>query len=155
MPRVSGIEILHKREQPVLYVRPKTPVEGLPALIGASFGKMAAYLAERGEHLADMPYVAYHNKDMRALDVEIGFPVAIPLPAKDGIEAGTLPEGRVAFCIYQGPYSNMIETYGELHAWIDDHGYVTPGPAYECYYNGPEVAESDLLTMIVMPVIKA
>lgn len=155
MPRVSDINLLHKREQPVLCIRATTPVMSLPMLIGESYGKMAAYLAELGEAVSDMPYVAYFNKDMNALDVEIGFPVARPLPAKNGIEAGIVPESLVAFCIYRGAYSDMVQAYGELHEWITRSGYATTGAAYEHYFNGPDFPESELLTMIAMPVKRA
>ena len=154
MPRISDIGLLHKREQPVLCVRATTSVQNLPALIGGSYGKMAAYLAELGESISDMPYVGYFNQDMNALEVEIGFPVAKPLPEKEGIVAGTVPEGLVAFCIYRGAYGDMVQTYGELHEWITKNGYVPTGAAFEHYFNGPGVPESDLLTMISMPVKK-
>ena len=74
MPRISNFEILQKREQPALFIRTKTKVENLPALIGESYGKMEAYLKEIGEYLSEAPYVAYFNMDMQNLDVEIGFP---------------------------------------------------------------------------------
>jgi effector-binding domain-containing protein len=122
--------------------------------IGASYGKMCAYLAELGEAISDMPYVAYFNQDMNALQVEIGFPVAKPLPAGDGIKAGTIPEGLVAFCIYRGAYGDMVQTYGELHEWITQNGYAPTGTAYEHYFNGPNFPESELLTMISMPVTR-
>lgn len=76
MPRISNIEMLQKMVQPTLFIRTIAKVQDLPVLIGQSYGKMAAYLQEVGELLADVPYVAYHNMDMQNLDVEIGFPVA-------------------------------------------------------------------------------
>ena len=118
MPRVSDIGLLHRREQPVLCIHATTAVSNLPKLIGESYGKMCTYLAELGEHISDMPYVGYFNQDMNALQVEIGFPVAKPLPVKDGIEAGVMPEGLVAFCIYRGAYGDMVQTYDELQEWI-------------------------------------
>jgi effector-binding domain-containing protein len=152
MPRISNIEILKKAEQPTISIRTKTKAENLPVLIGESFGKMAAYLNEIGELLSDIPYVAYHNMDMQNLDVEIGLPVAEPLPGKEDIRAGFIPAGKVVFCMYRGAYGEMGEVYGEMAEWIGDNNYVPVGTAYEHYYNGQEYPESELLTMIVMPV---
>jgi effector-binding domain-containing protein len=153
MPRVSDINILRKREQPTISIRTRARVEELPMLIGAGYGKMAAYLGELGEHLSDVPYVAYHNMDMQNLDVEIGFPVAEALPEKGDIRSGSIPEGRVVFCMYRGAYREMVSTYAEMANWIEKNGLQSTGTVYECYYNGPDYPESELLTMIVMPVL--
>ncbi len=152
MPRISNIEILKKIPQPTIYIRTKTKVENLPALIGESFEKMAAYLKEIGEFLSDVPYVAYHNMDMQNLDVEIGLPVTEPVPGKEDIQAGFIPAGKVVFCMYRGAYGEMEGVYGEMAKWIEDNNYVPVGTAYEHYYNGQEYPESELLTMIVMPL---
>lgn len=150
MPRVSDIEILQKAEQPTLAIRTRTNVENLPALIGGSYGKMAAYLKEIGEFLSDVPYVAYHNMDMQDLDVEIGFPVSKPLPGKGDIQPGFIPAGKVVFCMYRGAYREMEGVYGEMVKWIEDNAYKPAGTVYEHYFNGPEYPESEMLTMIVM-----
>lgn len=152
MPRISNIEILQKAEQPTISIRTNTKVENLPMLIGESYGKMAVYLKEIGEFLSDVPYVAYHNMDMQNLDVEIGFPVSKPLPGKDSILSGFIPAGKVIFCMYRGAYSEMEAVYGEMSKWIEENNYKPVGTAYEHYYNGPEFPESEMLTMIVMPL---
>lgn len=152
MPRISNFEVLSKREQPTLTIRTRTKVENLPALIGESYGKMAGYLKELGEFLSDVPFVAYHNMDMQDLDVEIGFPVSKELSGKDDIQPSTISEGKVVFCMYRGPYSEMEPTYHEMAKWIEENDFKATGAAYEHYYNGNEFPESEMLTMIVMPV---
>jgi len=152
MPRISNIEVLQKNEQPTLSIRTRTQVEKLPILIGESYGKMAAYLKETDQFLADVPFVAYHNMDMQDLDVEMGFPLSQPLPGRDDIKAGCLSAGKVVFCMYRGPYSEIEPTYNEMAKWIEDHGYKAAGTSYEYYYNDTEFPESEALTMIVMPV---
>ncbi len=105
MPRVSMISLLKQNEQPTLVVRARTKLENLPQLIGESYGKLCAYLETLGETVSDVPFVAYYNMDMQALDVEIGFPVANPLPEKGGeIKSGLIPAGTRIFCIYRGSY---------------------------------------------------
>jgi len=153
MPRISNVEVLQKNEQPTLSIRTKTQVEKLPVLIGESYGKMSAYLKELGEFLEDVPFVAYHNMDMQNLDVEIGFPVAKALPGKGEIKSGVIPAGKIVFCMYRGAYSEMEPVYGEMSKWIEDNGHKAVGTAYEHYYNGPGFPESEMLTMIVMPIV--
>jgi len=152
MPRISSIELLKQMEQPTLTVRTRARVEDLPRLIGESYGRLAGYLAELGERLTDVPFVAYHNMDMQDLDVEIGFPVSRALPEKDGMAPGRIPAGEVVFCMYRGPYGEMAPVYGEMAQWIADNGREAEDAAYEHYYNGPEFPESELLTKIVMPL---
>ncbi|MBC3888008.1 AraC family transcriptional regulator [Acetobacterium paludosum] len=149
---MSNIEVLKQREQPTLTIRTNTKIEDLPQLIGESYRKIGSYLQEIGVLMSDVPFVAYHNLDMQNLDVEIGFPVAMPLPGKGEIQASSIPEGKVVFCMYQGPYSGMESVYGEMAKWITDNGYTPKDTAYECYYNDPTFPESQWLTKILMPV---
>lgn len=152
MPRVSDIALLRKNDQPTIFIRTRTKVENLPALIGTGYGRMAAYLKELGEELADIPYVAYYNMDMQDLDVEIGFPVADVCPGKDDIQSGFIPGGKQVFCMYRGPYGDMAPVYQEMAEWITQNGFSPVGTSYEFYYNGPGFPEDEMLTKIVMPV---
>ena len=61
--------------------------------IGESYAKIAAYMGEKGVHPSGEPFVAYHNMDMQDLDVEIGFPIASPIPGKADIKSCSIPAG--------------------------------------------------------------
>lgn len=152
MPKMSRIQMLKQREQPTLTIRMITKVEELPRVIGESYGKIAAYLNEIGELMSDVPFVAYHNMDMQNLDVEMGFPVAQPLPGKDEVKPGFIPEGKIIFCMYRGPYAEMEPVYIEMSQWFGQNECQPSGVAYEYYYNDPEFPENEWLTKIVMPL---
>lgn len=152
MPKISRIEMLKQREQPTLTIRTHTKVQDLPQLIGESYGKLGAYLQEMGELMSDIPFVAYHNMDMQNLDVEIGFPVAMPLPGKGEIKPSFIPEGKIVFCMYLGSYAEVGPVYEEMAKWITDKGLIPGETAYEYYYNDPEFPENQLLTKIIMTV---
>ena len=148
-----NIELNEQEAQPVLFIRARTALEGLPLLIGESYRKIAEYLAELGEQLANAPYTAYYNLDMQDLDVEMGFPVAGPLPGKGEVKAGEVPAGRYVSCMFKGPYSQMEPVYNEMNKWMQENNLEPTGAAYEYYYNGPQdVPESELLTRISLPV---
>ena len=49
-------EIKEQDAQPVLSIRARTPIDGLPQLLGESYGKIAGYLAELGEEPAGAPF---------------------------------------------------------------------------------------------------
>jgi effector-binding domain-containing protein len=152
MPIISNIELINTPLQPALTIRTRTPVDKLPMIIGQSYGKIAAYLGSLGAHPSGVPFVAYHNMDMTDLDVELGFPVAEPLPDSDDIKSVPIPAGLRAFCMYLGPYGAMAPAYDDMAAWIAANGLTPVGTAYEHYYNGPGTPEEQLLTQIIMPV---
>jgi len=154
MAKMSNITVLKQKEQPTLCIRTRTSIDKLPQLIGESYGKIGAYLAELNEHLSDVPFVAYHNMDMQDLDVEIGFPVAETIPGKGDIQAGSIPAGLIIFSMNRGPYDKMKSLYKEMANWIEKNGYTATGSAYEYYYNDTSFLETELLTKVVMPIKK-
>ena len=146
------IEIREQAAQPTLYIRAHAPTEGLPKLIGESFHRIAAYLAELGEGPAYGPYVCYRSFGPPDIDAELGFPLFAALPGRGDIIAGELPAGPVATCLYRGPYSEIGAIYQQMRQWIADHGYEACG-YYEYYLNSPdEVPESELMTRVDMTV---
>jgi effector-binding domain-containing protein len=147
------IELSQQEAQPILSIRTRTSLEKLPQLIGNSYHRIAGYLEELGEKPADVPFTAYYNLDMQNMDIEMGFPVSRALPGRDDIKASETMAGKAALYMYKGPYSEMEPVYNEIFKWIAQNGYQPAGVYYEYYYNSPgEVAESELLTRIVIPL---
>jgi effector-binding domain-containing protein len=121
--------------------------------LGRAYGAIAQYLGELGEQPVGPPFTAYYNMDMQNLDVEIGFPVSGRLPGKDDISASEIQGGKVATCLYTGPYSEIEPAYNALSQWMKDNGYEATGVAYEMYLNDPEqTAPQELQTQIVFPL---
>ncbi|MCU0724076.1 MAG: GyrI-like domain-containing protein [Planctomycetes bacterium] len=151
MDVVCGVKA--QAAQCTLVVRTKTAVQELPAALGKTYAAIGVYLAELGERPAGPPFVAYHNRDMACLDVEIGFPVARPLPSRGEILPGSIPAGRVASCIYTGPYAGMAPAYEALAEWMEENGYEACGIAYEIYWSDPARTRPEKLkTQIVFPI---
>jgi effector-binding domain-containing protein len=149
----SGIALKEEQAQPVLSIRARAAVQDLPAIIGESYGKIMEYMSQIGQQPAGAPFVAYYNMDMEDLDLEIGFPVAVPLDGSNEINRSEIPAGKYVSTTYKGPYAGMEKPYTEMAKWIEENGYKAKGISYEYYYNSPmEVPESELLTRIVMPV---
>ncbi len=130
-------KIIEQSEQPVLTIRTITAVENLPAFFGEAYGKIVRYLAEMGEAPAGMPYGAYYNMDMKALDVEAGFPVAKTLPEKNDIKSGSIAAGKFGVTVHIGSYDSVEPAYDALTAYIQQQGYEPSGIAYEYYLNDP------------------
>ena len=146
-------KIKEQTAQPYLAIRTRTPAAELPVKLGESYGAIGAYLAELGGHPAGMPFVAYYNQDMADLDVEMGIPTAEVYPDRDPIYGAEIPAGRVAQCVYTGPYSGLTAAYEQLEQYVLDQGLEPSGLAYEHYIDDPGTTpEAALRTLIVFPL---
>jgi effector-binding domain-containing protein len=144
------------KEQPArstLAIRTRAAVQDLSRILGETYGTIAQYLGELGEQPAGPPFVAYHNQDMQDLDIEIGFPVARELPGRGDIQAGEIPGGKAAACLYTGPYEEIEGAYNALFQWVEENGYEVAGAPYEMYLNDPrETPPEELQTQILFPL---
>ena len=146
-------KIEERGDQPVLSIRTRCAVQDLPDVLGRSYGAIAQYLGELGETPAGAPFSAYYNMDMQDLDLEIGFPVSGQLEGKGEIQAEVIPGGKMATCLYVGPYKGIEPAYNALQAFMDDNNSELTGVAYEFYLNDPgETPEEELETQIVFPL---
>lgn len=146
-------EIIEQAAQSVVAVRTRTSVQDLPQVLGKAYGEIWQYLGELHEMPAGAPYVAYYNMDMQDLDLEIGVPVARPLPGKPGVQAGLIPAGKAAACLHTGPYPEISAAYEALGAWMEQNGHQPTGVAYEFYLNDPaNTPPAELQTKILFPI---
>ncbi len=129
--------IIEVREQPVLTIRTIAPVENLPAFFGEAYGSIMRYLEELGEQPVGMPFAAYYNLDMKALDVEAGFPVARTLPEKEKIRSGKIAAGKFGITLHIGSYDSVGPAYEALTDFVKQKGFEPTGVAYEYYLNDP------------------
>lgn len=147
------MEIRTVEPRNTLTVRVSVPVGELPLLMGRAFGEIAALMQRKGIPFAGMPFALYHNMDMNALDVEIGFPVAGAVAGEGKIQASTIPGGRVAWAVHVGPYETIEETYDALLSFARERGLKVCEWMYESYLNGPDTARpEELQTEICMPI---
>lgn len=147
-------EIFEIPETSTLSIRTHAAAADLPMLIGQSYGSIMQYLGELGEAMGGEPFVIYYNLDMQNLDIELGFPVLKPLPAKGNIKPSNLPIGPAARTLYTGPYSDMGPAYEELKKFVEDKGREPTGVAIEYYLTGPETPIEKHQTRIVFPLKK-
>lgn len=130
-------KFLELTDQPTLIMKATTPVEKLPDFFGRAYGGIMAYLGELGENPSGMPFGAYFNLDMTALNVEAGFPVSKKIEGKGEIKAGLIPGGRFISTIHRGAYDSVEPAYEALKNWAKDNGFEPTGVAYEYYLNDP------------------
>ena len=146
-------EIQNKNPQPTLVIRTQTTVQELAQKMGQAYGAIAQYLGSLGEQPVGAPFGGYFNMDVENLDVEIGFPVSKKLSGQGEIQASEIPGGKLATCLYTGPYSNIESAYGALAKYVAENGREATGISYEFYLNDPtETTPEKLQTQIVFPL---
>jgi effector-binding domain-containing protein len=156
--------IVHVEPQPTAAVRFQRPMASVDvgALMGAALGSLGARLGGAGVAPAGPPYARYHAWGGDLADVEIGFPIAQPIPdltalgetAEGDVGASELPGGRVAVIVHHGPYTELGDAHGRLHDWVHAQGEdEAPGP-WESYIDNPEEVDdpADLRTEIRWPL---
>ena len=131
-------------------VRSTVPLSELSNLMGKAYGAIGAMAQQGALQIMGPPFALYHNMDMNALDVEVGFPVAADVENHGEVKTGVIPASRVASAIHKGAYAQMERTYKELQAFVASQGEkADESMMYEYYLNDPaKVAEEDLLTEI-------
>jgi effector-binding domain-containing protein len=145
-------EIQEQPTQSTLSIRFRSPVQELTQHFARIYTAIVEHIEEQGGEHAGPAFAIYYNMDMQDLDVEAGFPVSKPLPAKGEIQAGEIPGGTFAICHYTGPYAGVGPAYEALAEFAQGKGYAPAGPAYEWYFDGPDVPEQDLRTDVAFPV---
>jgi effector-binding domain-containing protein len=137
------------------YVAIRRPVtDGLPAVVDTAFPELFGWLGSHSVEPVGPPFIRYREvaRAGEPLDVEIGAPVATPVPGDDGVSGGVLPAGRYVTLLHVGPYRSetardLGDAQAELVRWIEEHDVVCGRPSergtvLECslehYRLGPE-----------------
>lgn len=152
MPRISDFRVIHRNEQPVLTIAARTDIDNLIKLICDSYKTIEKYLDELGEMLTGVPFVTFHNNDLKDLDVEICFPTRKPLNGRGDIKPSAIPSGKSVFCMFFGNSSERKLAYDEMTKWIINNNHKPFGNVYEHYYNSCECPKEKLLTKLEAPL---
>ena len=131
------IKLLDLPDQPTLGMRAVMPVGKLPEFFGKAYGGVMTYLGELGEYPTGMPFAAYFNLDMNALDIEAGFPVSKVFEGRDDIKPGIIPAGKYASTLHVGSYDSVKVAYDALVQWAKENAFEPSGISYEYYLNDP------------------
>jgi effector-binding domain-containing protein len=146
-------EIKKQASQPALAIRTRAAVQDLPQVLGRCYASVYGYLEQLGQPPAGPPYIAYFNMDMQNLDLDVGVPVAQELPGNGEIQPARLPGGKVATCLYTGPYDEMGQAYDTLLKFIEDNREQPAGGAYEIYLSdSASTPPEQLQTLILFPL---
>lgn len=134
---VQDIKLLDVPEQPILIMKATIPVEKMPEFFGKAFGGVMNFLEGLGLLPACMPFGAYLNMDISAMEVEAGFPVPTKIEGKNEIISGAIPAGTFISTIFEGSYNHLKTAYDALAEYARQNGLEPTGIWYEYYLNDP------------------
>ncbi len=123
--------------QHALIIRSRVPRSAIAETIGQSLGQIVPYAMSLGGTFAGQPFARYPESGPGSITIEVGMPLAVPLPGQGDIEAIVLPEGPAAVAVHAGAYESLHETYAALESWIADQGRQTAGAPWEVYVTDP------------------
>lgn len=153
MARVSEIMVKQFPEQRMLTMRKTIHFyTEYSDFIGTAINSILPLIEESGAFPSSGLVVCFHNIDLEALDVEIGFQIAQPIEAKGDVTVQILLGCIAAVTIDRGPYEKQDPTLEELMKWIPEHGYEPDGGIYYYYLNGEDQPENEYLTEMRIPV---
>ncbi len=114
-----------RAEQHYAGIRAQVTMDELGSgIIPQLHSEVMAWLDQQGVPPVGAPILRYHVIDMAGkLDIEIGWPIAAPIPGNGRVGAGVLPAGRYASLIYTG-IANGIAGNDVLLRWAEERGIV-------------------------------
>jgi effector-binding domain-containing protein len=152
MSIVSTIGLYEQAQQHILSICTTIPFSEYPQTAGQTYAKIMAFAQQNGLLFSGGPFVCYHNADLAALDVEMGFPLARPVNGNAVILGRTLPQRKVVSGIFLGAYEESDPLMMGILQWIGEHGLEQQGEIWNYYLNDEDRPKSELLTRIDVPV---
>jgi|SRR5580692_896179 effector-binding domain-containing protein len=120
---VAEPQLAERSAQPYVAIQALVTMQDLGAVLPGLHPEVFGWLGERGIAPAGAPFWKYNVVDMdRQLEVEVGVPVAAPVPGDDRVRAGVLPAGRYATLWHTGHPAGLADATATLLEWAAGQG---------------------------------
>lgn len=104
--------------RPYVAIRRKVTMQTIGEVLPALHPNVFAWLARNGISPTGAPFWKYDVIDMEGeMEVEVGSPIADPVPGDDEVAGGVLPAGRYATVWHTGHPSELMAATGSLLDW--------------------------------------
>lgn len=130
--------------------------------IAVMIAELIHHITGAGAQVCGPPVYLWHEKTVEAAcranetgtaDIEVAWPVQGPVPGTAEIREYTLPGGKMARILHEGPYQECEETYQHLFEWLARNHLFITGPIREIYLNDPSTVRPEgILTEILAPI---
>ncbi|HLI02079.1 MAG TPA: GyrI-like domain-containing protein [Acidimicrobiales bacterium] len=151
--------VVERTAQPYAAIAAVVTMQNIGEVLPPLHPKLAAWLDRAGASIVGEPFFKYNVIDMeRAMEVEVGFPIARAVDGDDSVVTNVLPAGRYATAYHHGHPADLVPAVAALLQWADDEGLVwdmhpTPkGDAWGCrleiYETNPPADMNDWKTQL-------
>lgn len=153
--QMSQIEIIEKPLPAVRLAARQTVVGSQPevaGIVGPTFDAIAEIIGgERGA--LETPIAQYSNNE-DGISIAAGY--AYDGPERDGFEVIELPAVDAAVCgVHLGSMSGIADSWQAIHSEIIARGFVPSGPCRELYVRAVSDDQSDWVSELQQPVVRA
>jgi effector-binding domain-containing protein len=115
--------IVQRIKQPYAAIRAFVTMQTFADVMPALHPEVRSWLGSKGVQPAGRPFFRYNVIDMdRQLEVEAGFPVAVPVTGEDRVLAAALPAGRYATLWHTGHPAGLVGATRTLLDWAAQQG---------------------------------
>src|SRR5690606_36471491 len=131
-----GYEIKTKDipEQRIASIRVKTTLNKVPEKTRQLLAETREYLKAKGIEPAGNPIAIYYEVGSFLVNFEVGYPVDVEVEGNERVQANTVPAGRVAYTVYEGPHIDIPDAHRAVHTWLHENSVKTTGdPAREVF----------------------
>ena len=151
---MSDFSLVERAPQPTAVVRATIPVAEIPTFLGHAYAAVIQALNSQGMTPVGEPFAYYRGAPTTTVDLEAGFPIAMPCAPLGEVTVSELPGGTVAVGVHVGPYESLVETYNLLMSWMTTQGVLPGEGMWEIYLSDPsqEPDASKWRTEIFWPV---
>jgi effector-binding domain-containing protein len=149
------IETIEMEELMLIGKRQKVDPEMMnEAWYDAVMDEIAAIIKASGRQITGAPLAIIHDYSDSQMDVEVAFPVDGLAEATEGFTMTTIPAGRALRHVYEGPYEEMGEAWGQMERHVQLRAFELSFSPYEQYVVNPgDFSDSTQhVTHIVYPI---
>lgn len=132
----------------------RCPAEEFSEALTATLEEVWDWLNTHEHVTAGPPIASYHNLADDEVELRAGFPIAEAIEPAPPFEIASLPGGRAATALLEGPYSLLGAAYAELAEFIQRERLQPMGRPYDIYWVDPTQVDTEdqLRTEVVWPV---
>lgn len=155
--RMPELEIILKTTDPMLVASQRVHIptnDQVPAILGAAFDKVDAYLKAQGVQSSAPCFAMWHSLPETYVDedVEAIFPLERPVLESETIKIYKLPSINVAAVVHHGDIEEFTTGHKTLLEWIAANGYRLAGAYREIYLDWQD--HRNATTEIQFPIEK-
>ena len=143
---VIDVEVRHVASQSTACVHLLRRPSELPGAFGRYLPHIGRVVGQHAGRFDGPPYLLYLGTYDGKLDVELGMPLVAPIDdlppvrtlSEGAVGMGELPAGRVAVCVYTGPYDGLGDAWADFNGKLAQEGFSAGNVSWESYIDNPD-----------------